>query len=85
MDEITEKNPRLKASLAQLWLDALYLSQLSNFAWITGEAERVVMINSDRADAGLLITQEKRLVICSPVEARDPRIPIDWIGFNQGM
>jgi Xaa-Pro dipeptidase len=68
MDEITEKNRRLDAFLERYNLDALYLSQVANFAWLTAGMEPVVMINSDRAEAGLLVSREKRYVICNSIE-----------------
>jgi len=68
MDEITEKNHRLDAFLERQHLDTLYLSQVANFAWLTAGMEPVVMINSDRAEAGLLVSREKRYVICNAIE-----------------
>ena len=68
MDEIIEKRRRLDAFLEQQHLDALYLSQVANFAWLTAGLEPVVMINSDRAEAGLLISHEKQSVICNSIE-----------------
>src|SRR3990170_5010430 len=68
MDEITEKKQRLDAFLEQQHLDALYLSQVANFAWLTAGLEPVVMISSDRAEAGLLVTRKKDYVICNSIE-----------------
>lgn len=68
MDELTEKKQRLDAFLERQDLDALFLSQVANFAWLTGGMEPVVMINSDRAEAGLLVSREKRYVICNSIE-----------------
>jgi len=68
MDELTEKRQRLQVFLDQHNLDAIYLSQVANFAWLTGGLEPVVMINSDRAEAGLLVTRKKDYVICNSVE-----------------
>lgn len=68
MDEITEKKQRLDTFLELQDLDALYLSQVANFAWLTAGLEPVVMIDSDRAEAGLLVSREKRYVICNSVE-----------------
>ena len=68
MDEITEKRRRINTFLDSHHLDALYLCQVSNFAWITAGLEPVVMLSSDRAEAGLLITPDKSYVICNTVE-----------------
>jgi len=68
MNEITEKKQRLDAFLELQDLDAVYLSQVANFAWLTAGLEPVVMIDSDRAEAGLLVSREKRYVICNSVE-----------------
>lgn len=68
MDEITEKRQRLDAFLEQQQLDALYLCQVANFSWLTAGLEPVVMINSDRAEAGLLVSREKQYVICNSIE-----------------
>jgi len=68
MDELTEKRGRLQTFLDQHNLDAIYFSQVANFAWLTAGLEPVVMINSDRAEAGLLVTREKDYVICNSIE-----------------
>lgn len=68
MDELTEKRQRLRSFLARHNLDAIYLSQVANFAWFTAGLEPVVMISSDRAEAGLLVTGEKEYVICNSIE-----------------
>jgi Xaa-Pro aminopeptidase len=68
MDELTEKKRRLNAFLERQKLDALYLSQVANFAWLTAGLEPVVMIDSDRAEAALLVTREKSYVICNSIE-----------------
>jgi antitoxin VapB len=68
MDELTEKKQRLQIFFDQHNLDAIYISQVANFAWLTGGLEPVVMINSDRAEAGLLVTRNKDYVICNSIE-----------------
>ncbi|HUV92702.1 MAG TPA: M24 family metallopeptidase [Anaerolineales bacterium] len=68
MDELTEKRGRLQTFLDQHNLDAIYLSQVANFAWLTAGLEPVVMLNSDRAEAGLLVTRSKDYVICNSIE-----------------
>jgi Xaa-Pro dipeptidase len=68
MDELTEKRQRIETFLDQHNLDAVYLSQVANFAWLTAGLEPVVMLNSDRAEAGLLVTPNKNYVICNSIE-----------------
>lgn len=68
MDELTEKRQRIEMLLDQHSLDAVYLSQVANFAWLTAGLEPVVMINSERAEAGLLVTHNKQYVVCNSIE-----------------
>jgi antitoxin VapB len=68
MDELAEKKSRLDTFLAEHQLDALYLCQVANVTWLTGGMEPVVMINSDRAEAGLLVTRDRRYVVCNSIE-----------------
>jgi hypothetical protein len=68
MDELIEKRRRLEVFLEQQQLEALYLCQVANFAWLTAGLEPVVMINSDRAEAGLLVSREEQYVICNSIE-----------------
>lgn len=68
MDELIEKRQRLQIFLEQHNLDAIYLCQVANFAWLTAGLEPVVMIDSDRAEAGLLVMHDKDYVICNSIE-----------------
>lgn len=68
MNELEAKRSRLLAWMASHELDAVYLSRVSNFAWYTGGLEPVVMLSSDRAEAGLLITPERSYVVCNTIE-----------------
>jgi antitoxin VapB len=68
MDELIEKRQRLQNFLEKYDLDAIYLCQVANFAWFTAGLEPVVMIDSDRAEAGLLVTRDKSYVICNSIE-----------------
>jgi len=68
MDEIAAKRRRLLDWMANRGLEAVYLSRVSNFAWLTGGLEPVVMLSSDRAEAGLLITPERSYVVCNSIE-----------------
>ena len=58
MDELDEKRMRINAFLDRQNLDAVFLCQVANFAWYTAGLEPVVMISSDRAEAGLLVTRD---------------------------
>jgi Xaa-Pro aminopeptidase len=68
MDELAIKRQRLLSWMKNRGLEAVYLSRVSNFAWMTGGLEPVVMLSSDRAEAGLLITPEKSYVVCNTIE-----------------
>jgi Xaa-Pro aminopeptidase len=68
MDELAEKRLRLLGFLDQNNLEAIYICQVANFAWLTGGLEPVVMIDTDRAEAGLLVTRDKSYVICNSIE-----------------
>jgi Xaa-Pro aminopeptidase len=68
MDELTAKRSRLLTWMANQGLEAVYLARISNFAWLTGGLEPVVMLSSDRAEAGLLITPERSYVVCNTIE-----------------
>ena len=68
MDELDEKRMRINAFLDRQNLDAVFLCQVANFAWYTGGLEPVVMISSDRAEAGLLVTRERATVVCNSIE-----------------
>jgi Xaa-Pro aminopeptidase len=68
MDELAAKRRRLLEWMENRDLEAVYLTRISNFAWFTGGLEPVVMLSSDRAEAGLLITPEKSYVVCNNIE-----------------
>ena len=84
MDELSEKKRRLRTFLEQRGLDALYLSTVANFAWLTAGLEPVVMISSDRAEAGLFVTRDKQYVVCNSIE--HPRMKdedrLEELGFE---
>jgi Xaa-Pro dipeptidase len=84
MDELSEKKKRLWSFLDEKNLDAVFLSQVANFAWYTGGLEPVVMISSDRAEAGLLVTRDKAYVVCNSIE--HPRLRdedrLEELGFE---
>lgn len=68
MDELTAKRQRLLTWMADRGLEAVYLARVANFAWYTGGLEPVVMLSSDRAEAGLLITPDRSYVVCNSIE-----------------
>jgi len=68
MNELDAKRSRLLTWLADGKLEAVYLTRVSNFAWLTGGLEPVVMLSSDRAEAGLLITPQRSYVVCNTIE-----------------
>jgi antitoxin VapB len=68
MDELEEKRRRLLTFMEKRGLDAICLSRVSNFSWYTAGREPVVMLSSERAEASLLITAERQLVLCNSVE-----------------
>jgi Xaa-Pro dipeptidase len=68
MDELTAKRSRLLTWMANQGLEAVYLARVSNFAWLTGGLEPVVMLSSDRAEAGLLVTPKRSYVVCNTIE-----------------
>jgi antitoxin VapB len=68
MNELDAKRSRLLTWLADSKLEAVYLTRVSNFAWLTGGLEPVVMLSSDRAEAGLLITPQRSYVVCNTIE-----------------
>jgi len=68
MDELTAKRQRLLAWMADGGIEAVYLARVANFAWYTGGLEPVVMLSSDRAEAGLLITPDRSYVVCNSIE-----------------
>jgi antitoxin VapB len=68
MDELTLKRSRLLAWMSNRGYEAVFLGRVSNFAWYTGGLEPVVMLSSDRAEAGLLITPEESFVVCNNIE-----------------
>jgi antitoxin VapB len=68
MNELEAKRRRLLSWMEERGWEAVYLTRVSNFAWFTGGLEPVVMLSSDRAEAGLLITPEQSYVVCNTIE-----------------
>jgi len=68
MNERDEKRARARSFLTENGLDALFLTQVGNFAWYTNGREPVIMLSSDRAEAGILITPEQDYIVCNSIE-----------------
>jgi antitoxin VapB len=68
MDELEAKRRRLLSWMEERGWEAVHLTRISNFAWLTGGLEPVVMLSSDRAEAGLLITPQRSYVVCNTIE-----------------
>lgn len=68
MNELEAKRSRLLTWMANHDLEAVFLARVANFAWFTGGLEPVVMLSSDRAEAGLLITPAQSYVVCNTIE-----------------
>jgi Xaa-Pro dipeptidase len=68
MDELAAKRRRLLDWMANRGLEAVFLTRVANFAWLTGGLEPVVMLSSDRAEAGLLITPRQSYAVCNSIE-----------------
>lgn len=69
MDELKEKDKRVKALMEEKELDALLIERTSNFAWYTAGAATFVNIAAEKGVGSLLITPEKKYVITNNIEA----------------
>jgi len=67
-----EKSRRLCALLEKREAEAALLGRRDSFAWFTGGASNHVMQASDLGAASLLVSRDRRWVICDSIEA--PRI-----------
>jgi Xaa-Pro aminopeptidase len=72
MNEIAQKEGRLRALLQEKGLDALLLRRASSFAWATGGASGYVNTATDVSAAALLFTPEGKFVLTNNIEA--PRL-----------
>ena len=72
MAEFREKQKRIRAELERHKLDALLLSRVSSFAWVTCGAASYVNIADSNGTSQLLITKSKRFLITNNIEA--PRL-----------
>ena len=66
--ERSEKHARLLAWMADRGLEAVALTRIANFAWYTAGLEPVVMLSSERAEAGLVVTPDRSWVVCNSIE-----------------
>ncbi len=69
MDELREKEKRVKALMEEKKLDALLMERTSSFAWYTAGAATFVSIAAEKGVGSLLITPEKKYVITNNIEA----------------
>ncbi len=70
MDELNEKQRRIRALLAERQLDALLLQRVSSFAWATGGAASYVNTATTDGAASLLFkTPGERYLITNNIEA----------------
>lgn len=67
--EITEKERRVRQFLGDQGLDALVLTTQANFAWFTCGGDSHVGIGTDNGSVSVLVTADKKYVICDNVEA----------------
>lgn len=72
MNELAEKENRVKALMAQAGVEALLLERVSSFAWYTGGAACFVNTTTDKGVASLLITPQAKYLITNNIEA--PRL-----------
>lgn len=83
-EELRLKEERLQTLLADQGLDALLLSKVSNFAWITAGAASYVNTATDLGAAAVLWTPDQKYVITNNIEAprlRDEEGLEEW-GFK---
>ena len=69
MEELRDKERRVKELLDQRGLDALLLQRVSSFAWYTGGAASYVNTASDFGAASLLLTPSGSYVLANNIEA----------------
>lgn len=69
MDELQEKEKKVRTLMEDRGLDALLLERISNFAWYTAGAASFVNSAAEKGAGSLLITPEKKYVITNNIEA----------------
>ncbi len=69
MDEIKEKERRVREFLGLKGLRALFLKRQANFSWMTGGGLNLVGIATEVGVTSLLITENSKFVISNNIEA----------------
>lgn len=80
IEEIKEKERRIRVFLQEKGLQGLLLKRQANFSWLTGGGLNLVGITTEFGAASLLITATEKFVITSIIEA--PRM-MDEEGLEQ--
>lgn len=68
--EIREKERRVRDFMSEANLSAILLSRRGNFSWFTAGAYNYVAMGSDFGLASVLITPNRKFILCSNIEAR---------------
>lgn len=69
MDELQEKEKRVRTLMEEKGLDALLMERTSNFAWYTAGGASFVNSAAEKGVGSLLIAPEKKYVITNNIEA----------------
>ncbi|MEJ2716792.1 MAG: peptidase M24 [Deltaproteobacteria bacterium] len=69
LEEIKEKERRVRVFLEQRGLSGLLLKRQANFSWMTAGGLNLVGITTDVGAASLLITGDAKYLICNNIEA----------------
>lgn len=69
MNEIKEKERRIREFLRSKGLKALLLKRQANFSWMTGGGLNLVGIATEMGAASLLITEDSKFLISNNIEA----------------
>ena len=69
LDELMEKEERVRALLRERRLDAVLLRRVSSFAWITGGAASYVSLATEVGPSIVLVTLASKLVLTNNIEA----------------
>jgi Xaa-Pro aminopeptidase len=69
LEEVTLKEDRLRALMAQKGLAALWIRKQPNFSWLTGGGLNMVGIATEMGVTSLVVTQAGRYLVASNIEA----------------
>lgn len=72
MDEMREKERRVRGLMEREALDALAITNIGNFAWLTGGGINYVGLPTDVGSATAVITRQGKFIVCNNIEA--PRV-----------